>query len=644
MIKKTTKFLTIAIILFAVFSLLFSEFFIFSPSTEVSASPGGSIKTILYMSTAAHTGGNFGGRSGADTFCSNNKPAGLTATNIHALLCVSATDEVQDMPSVYGYGSSNPLYWYNTNTGATTQFASSWSDFLDGTISVSPASGTGVNSDYFTGCRQNGSISWSCSSWTSSDAWGGNCDQDTTHRGDQGATTCGYYLRALQTNPGAACKLAGIYCDSPNYCEGSICNATRRLLCVAEIEEVNWYGAGNYTFNIDYEDPTGGSGLIGCKYKIVSGTSPICTDDGWIDAPNCNPSCSGSSCTCGINVSIGGNCNTNGVGACKICSKATDGAGNTGYGERSLNIDFAAPSVSVTGAPVSWQNSDATANVSCSDAHSGCDATTYKLKTYTSNPGTCSTNYADYTLTSPQTISSHLWVCGAAKDNAGNTGFSTSVEFKVEKEIPASNITAPEDGSTQTADFNVTVSDTDTGGSGIDNGACYYYVFDSGVGQTRTSTLRTCNSTQLITVNPGGATGDCRTIGGTCTVYVYTYDNAGNTNIGSPGSQSFNIASGDTTPPTVLVEGAPASWQNTDATASVSCTDTESGCDTNTYNLKTYTTNPGTCSTTYADYALASPQTISNYQWLCGTAKDNAGNTGFSTSVEFKVEKEIPAS
>ena len=201
-----------------------------------------------------------------------------------------------------------------------------------------------------------------------------------------------------------------------------------------------WNGTGSCTLDIYYEDPTGGSNLAGCYYNIQSGTSPTCPSNGtWNSACNCSGL---ASTTCPVTVSIGptGNCNTNGAGACKVCSKATDAAGNVGYGEQSLNIDFAAPTVTVTGAPASWQNSDATANVSCTDVHSGCDATTYKLKTYTSNPCTCSTNYADYTLTSPQTISSHLWVCGAAKDVAGNTGFSSPVEFKVDKEKPVSQL------------------------------------------------------------------------------------------------------------------------------------------------------------------------------------------------------------
>jgi len=504
-----------------------------------------------------------------------------------------------------------------------------------------------------------------------------------------------------------------------------------------------WNPAGSCTLDIYYEDPTGGSNLAGCYYNTQSGASPTCPSNGtW----NSACSCSGlASITCPVNVSIGptGNCNTNGAGACKVCSKATDGAGNVGYGEQSLNIDFAAPNVSVTGAPVSWQKTDATASVSCSDVHSGCDSATYKLKTYTANPGTCPTDYSVYTLAPPQTISSHLWVCGAAKDNLGNTGFSSPVEFKVDKIKPVSQITAPPADSTQSVDFNVTVSDTDTGGSGINTAACYYRTYDSGIGWTRDWTLRTCNSNRLITVGTGK---DCWTENGTCTVYVYSYDNAGNqsdTNLrsfliridltppvitintptgrwynsnplldvdfsdekalddgfyqvdsytgtwtaiftdntgtsyttdfriadsiwngfadgsshtiyfkatddagnvtGADGSKSLVIKK-DVSAPAVTVTGAPASWQSTDATASVSCTDVNSSCDSATYKLKTYTLNPVTCSTTYTDYTLTSPQTISSHLWVCGAAEDVAGNAGFSSPVEFKVDKIKPVS
>lgn len=96
--------------------------------------------------------------------------------------------------------------------------------------------------------------------------------------------------------------------------------------------------------------------------------------------------------------------------------------------------DTTPPTVTVTGSPSSWTNSG-TASVSCTDS-SGCGSATYRLKTYATNPSSCSTKYSDYTLTVPYTVDSNVWICGAAKDTAGNVGFSSPVEFKIDKTTP----------------------------------------------------------------------------------------------------------------------------------------------------------------------------------------------------------------
>ncbi len=58
-----------------------------------------------------------------------------------------------------------------------------------------------------------------------------------------------------------------------------------------------------------------------------------------------------------------------------------------------------APTVGISGAPADWTNADQTATVTCDDGSgSGCDAATYKIKTDSSNPGTCSTTYSDYEI------------------------------------------------------------------------------------------------------------------------------------------------------------------------------------------------------------------------------------------------------
>jgi len=116
---------------------------------------------------------------------------------------------------------------------------------------------------------------------------------------------------------------------------------------------------------------------------------------------------------------------------------SADNAGNVqNIVSREVKIDKTPPSVSVTGAPQEWTNQDAQAGVECSDSLSGCDENSYRLYISDEELTECPTNYSQYTLVSPQTISSHVWVCGAAKDNAGNTGFSSPVEFKVDEDAP----------------------------------------------------------------------------------------------------------------------------------------------------------------------------------------------------------------
>jgi len=96
-----------------------------------------------------------------------------------------------------------------------------------------------------------------------------------------------------------------------------------------------------------------------------------------------------------------------------------------------------------------WQYTDAPANVSCSDAGSGCNASSYRLREYTDTGGSCSTNYNDYNISSlPRQVTIHSWYCATAKDNAGNAGFSpTRVEFKVDKIGPKVDSLGPSSSS-----------------------------------------------------------------------------------------------------------------------------------------------------------------------------------------------------
>jgi len=97
-----------------------------------------------------------------------------------------------------------------------------------------------------------------------------------------------------------------------------------------------------------------------------------------------------------------------------------------------------------------WYNGVTTARLECSDT-AGCDAGTYRFSIFydpVTPPTTCPSTYAEYPITPvlgspPDTIDvpTHVWICGAAKDMNGNTGYTlTPVQFLVDKVPPVVDV------------------------------------------------------------------------------------------------------------------------------------------------------------------------------------------------------------
>lgn len=233
---------------------------------------------------------------------------------------------------------------------------------------------------------------------------------------------------------------------------------------------------------------------------------------------------------------------------------------NVSYKIKAL-LDVAAPTISITGAPANWTNSSGiTAQINCDDGanwhKSGCDSSSVKILTYSSS-GSCSTNYSNYNdLSQDYTIPSHLWLCAAQKDNAGNIGFTSNrVEFKVDRMIPISSITSAPANQTWLSDgFSMTVNDKDYGGPNdpgtgggttLDLSACKYIVDLPGTANDSIRS-RTCNSSMQITLKAG----DCPVQGSrgsfTCAIHVYSIDHVKNES--AEGVKTYGV---DWTPPTV---------------------------------------------------------------------------------------------
>ncbi len=123
--------------------------------------------------------GNLGGRSGADAKCASTKPAGLSCPNgNHALLSFSASDQVSNMPTNYGFSSSLPVKaWDGSAINATV--LSQWSNMLSSsfggpvfTVPLTTAFNIGGAPYFATGSHPDGSVDSTnnCSGFTSSGA------------------------------------------------------------------------------------------------------------------------------------------------------------------------------------------------------------------------------------------------------------------------------------------------------------------------------------------------------------------------------------------------------------------------------------------------------------------------------------------
>lgn len=168
---------------------------------------------FMYQTTTITSNGNIAGidagksvRENADQLCSNDKPAHLTCSNVHAILSIDAADEIRDMPSNYCFSSTTPI---KDQTDTNTLF-NSWTDMLDESdISSSIMSAAMLNDsglyNYFTGSNPDGSLGNNCNDWTSA---------------DNGVSVNWGYGNTTDTN--------WISYNSTSYCS----NANMDLLCV----------------------------------------------------------------------------------------------------------------------------------------------------------------------------------------------------------------------------------------------------------------------------------------------------------------------------------------------------------------------------------------------------------------------------
>ena len=248
-----------------------------------------------------------------------------------------------------------------------------------------------------------------------------------------------------------------------------------------------------------------------------------------------------------------------------------DNAGNSAVcpANQTVKVDKTAPSCNSAGGKNNWTNQDVRITGYCSDSGSGC--TGNASKTYSSNTNT--------TTASPGTV----------RDNAGNTRVCPANQtVRIDKRAPSCTSSG---GSTSWTNKSITLTGkcSDPGGSGA-----------SGCTGNATRTYSTDTNTR--NASPGTV-----------------YDRAGNSTT-CPANQTVRV---DKTAPRCTTSGSTGKWTNRSVTLIGYCSDSASGCTSNTITT-TVSNNVN---------SLISP----------GRVRDKAGNSTLCPSTRVRVDKTAPS-
>ena len=127
----------------------------------------------IYIFSAGLHDGALGGRSGADALAAAALPEELAGREAHALISVSASDCIANMPGTYGFSADLPVMGVNG-----VQIAENWADLLDDTIDHTlaeaiPELAGGSTNYWWSGSLRDGQVydeGTCCDGWTSNDA------------------------------------------------------------------------------------------------------------------------------------------------------------------------------------------------------------------------------------------------------------------------------------------------------------------------------------------------------------------------------------------------------------------------------------------------------------------------------------------
>ncbi len=291
-----------------------------------------------------------------------------------------------------------------------------------------------------------------------------NWVQDRFSRNIEGTVTSGkpwLHLLDMDATPGATPLVALSQSDVFNYSAPSGASITIGPILSLNDSQITFIVTGegdttppivnvtgapldwtntNQTARVTCSDSGAGCDTTSYKYRTYTSYSPTCSTDT-------------STYTSGSSVTISSHE--------WVCSYAKDNAGNEAFsGPIEFKIDKTPPIV-VIGRLIGLGTVAETATVRCTDLESGCDEDSYRYKIMEVDVSRCPTNLGSYTPGNSVEITSHVWICGYAKNNQNRGTVSIPREFKLREPTIIPNITRV-----------ITCSDTDGGRIYSSKGVC----------------------------------------------------------------------------------------------------------------------------------------------------------------------------
>jgi len=289
-----------------------------------------------------------------------------------------------------------------------------------------------------------------------------------------------------------------------------------------------WHN-GDFWVSFWVDDPSPGSGVERCEYRIESGVNSQDWSETWCDGLSV-PVTSGSQV-----------CSAEGANTCTVRVRVFDYAGRSTEATRAFGIDRTTPATAMTQNPAAsasnWYNSDVQFTLTCSDnvGGSSCSGT----PEYAIDGGAWQAGNPRVTSGGLHTVEYR------SHDVAGNYEAVHTVQVNIDRLAPTTQITSPATGSTQPTTFSVSFADDDptNGANPVASGivSCQYRVtaIQAGVPTLDSGWQdRPCSGSVTVTASLFDLRG-CRVVTGTpltaeCKIETQVTDNAGNIGTGSP--------------------------------------------------------------------------------------------------------------